>query len=189
MAQVQELFCPQFTYSCHNAARPTSLGHFSTISAKALLDRQVKGLRWWSFWGYVNVPPKQVWKTSESVRSHDWFHVCNSSENKRKICSFLLTAMFKFALGNIPCRTKKSLGLLLVTSLWLHFKSMMPRHRWQSYLSIPFKHKTSKANHTKIIQTHLLKRYSSQKHILKETWILHLLLQTDFLLHSIMPTN
>lgn len=68
VAQVQELICPQFTYSSHNAARPTSLLHFSTISAKTLLGRP---------------------RVSKSVQSHDWFQVCNSSENKHQICSFL----------------------------------------------------------------------------------------------------
>lgn len=157
VAQVQELFCPQFTYSCHNAARPTPLVHFSTISTKELLDRQAKELQWWSFWGCVNVPPNQVWITNASVQSHDWLQVCNSSENKHLICSFLLTALFKFALGNIPCRTKKGRAWACCWQppSWLHFNSVVPLHRWQSYLSVPFKHQTSKANHTKLIQRHI----------------------------------
>lgn len=68
VAQVQELICPQFTYSCHNAARPTSLVPFPITSAKALLDRP---------------------RVSRSVQSQDWFQVCNSSENKHQICSSL----------------------------------------------------------------------------------------------------
>lgn len=120
------------------------------ISAKALLDSQAKRLWWWSFWGWANVPPKHIWITSKSLQSCDWLQVCNSSDNKHQICSFLLRAIFKFALGNIPCRTKKrrAWACYWQPPSWLHFKSMVPIHRWQSYLSIPFKHKTSKANLT-----------------------------------------
>lgn len=145
VAQVQELFCPQFTCSCHNAAKPT------------LFDRQTKGLQWWSFWGCVNVPPKQLWITRESVQSCNWFQIHNSSENKHQICSFLLTVIFQFALGNIPCRIKKGRAWACCwqSPFWLHFKSLMPMHRRQSYLSIPFKYKTSKANLTPNLFRHI----------------------------------
>lgn len=44
-------------------------------------------------------------------------------------------------------------------------------------------------SHQTYPKTHLLKGYSSQKHIWKEIWTLDLLLLTDFLLHSITPTH